>query len=399
MAVPAPAAAAGSAALYLSPNADWHVAGINFTLQVRENSGAEAVNAVEADFTYDQTKLQYVSADISGGAFPVGPAATGGSGSVAIAAGSTTNRTGDQLVATVTFKPLTSSLGSSSTFSGTSAIVRTSDTTNIWNGNTFAGIYGLNSAAGGGPGSVMNALFWGTDTLAAGQTMIKNQYLLSADGRFALLFQTDGNVVIYGPGMHPLWQTMTGGGGGARMVYQSDGNLVVYSGGNVPLWWSAKGAALAPGGHLTIQNDGNLVLYNGSSAPVWWSGTGGFPPGPTAKGSYQLTTTQTLGNFTYLQSQDKRYALVMQTDCNLVLYGPAFHPIWWSGTNSSNCRLVNQSDGNLVIYNGANVPLWWTAGHGALAPGGHLDLQDDGNLVLYQSGGSPAWFTGTGGQL
>ncbi len=55
----------------------------------------------------------------------------------------------------------------------------------------------------------------------------------------------------------------------------------------------------------------------------------------------------------------------MQTDGNLVLYGPSSSVVWASGTNGHpGARLVIQNDGNLVIYSGS-TPLWatGTSGH------------------------------------
>ena len=90
---------------------------------------------------------------------------------------------------------------------------------------------------------------------------------------------------------------------------------------------------------LSIQDDGNLVIYqNSNGAALWSSATNGHQMG-------------------YLQ---------MQTDGDLVLYGPDDSPFWASQTDGNpGAYLAMQTDGNLVIYSSANAPLWstGTGGH------------------------------------
>jgi hypothetical protein len=93
-----------------------------------------------------------------------------------------------------------------------------------------------------------------------------------------------------------------------------------------------------------------------------------------------------------LASCDGRFAFLLQSDGNVVLYqdGTA---LWNSGTNGlPGGALVLQTDGNLVLYGPAWSVLWQshTAGHDGAA----LAVQDDGNVVLYGPAG-PAWQTGT----
>lgn len=110
--------------------------GSSFTVTIHENSGTDAINAVESDLTYDTTKLQYVSADTTTNTNFNSPngsciAPTGGSGSVKIACAKFgTGLTGDQAVATVTF----TAIGTGATavnFANTSQVIRASDTVNV----------------------------------------------------------------------------------------------------------------------------------------------------------------------------------------------------------------------------------------------------------------------------
>ena len=97
---------------------------------------------------------------------------------------------------------------------------------------------GLVTSPPAGWQGVGSATFFGTDTLSAGQQINANQYMLSADVRFALLLQTDGNLVLYGS--NAIWNSGTSGSGATRLVMQTDGNLVLYN-VNTPVWFTATG--------------------------------------------------------------------------------------------------------------------------------------------------------------
>lgn len=111
------------------------------------------------------------------------------------------------------------------------------------------------------------------DRLNAGGRLVAGQAIVSANGRYRLVYQGDGNLVLYDltTGAAP-WFTGTSGAPG-QAVLQGDGNLVVYSAGNAALWFS--GTAGNSGSYLALQNDGNLVLYSPSGAALWWYARGG----------------------------------------------------------------------------------------------------------------------------
>ncbi len=98
------------------------------------------------------------------------------------------------------------------------------------------------------------------------------QSISTADRRFHLILQGDGNLVLYSP-THALWATGTDGRSAAFLAMQSDGNLVLYDQSGNPLWYSrTAGYGLL---HLVVQQDGNLVLYNNSNTPYWNTATQG----------------------------------------------------------------------------------------------------------------------------
>ncbi|MCC7543335.1 hypothetical protein IT415_01340 [bacterium] len=119
--------------------------------------------------------------------------------------------------------------------------------------------------------------------------------------------------------------------------------------------------------------------------------------GGQAPPSNSLGTNQSLSVNQILRSGDSRFALILQSDGNLVLYSPN-RALWASRTSGrSSSVLIMQSDGNLVAYDTQGRAYWasWTQGN----PGSTLVVQDDGNLVIYSAQGRPLWYTRTAGQL
>lgn len=97
-----------------------------------------------------------------------------------------------------------------------------------------------------------------------------------------------------------------------------------------------------------------------------------------------------------LRSSDGRYRFVMQSDSNLVLYGPSGKPLWASNTVGRGAHhLRMQGDGNLVIYNAKDKPIW--ASNTPRHYNARLVMQNDGNVVIY-NGSKPIWATGTDGR-
>ena len=110
-----------------------------------------------------------------------------------------------------------------------------------------------------------------TDTpLHVGDVLRADEGRTSADGRFRVLMQGDGNVVVMRRDGTPLWATRTEGHSGALAVLQRDGNFVIYHDGR-PVWASNTEGA-GPSVLVVIQTDGNLVLYDDEGVARWASG-------------------------------------------------------------------------------------------------------------------------------
>ena len=214
-------------------------------------------------------------------------------------------------------------------------------------------------------------------------TLLPDRHITSQSGAYMLVYQSDGNLVLYRTGGGPLWASGTMGRGVGKAVMQGDGNLVVYNGSGQPLW--ASGTWGHPGSTLAVQDDGNVVIYTPDHRPIWATNTvSGIQP-----------TVINAGRD--ITSPNGNYMLAYQGDGNLVLYRTGGGPLWASGTMGRGVgRTIMQSDGNLVIYNGSGQPLWASGTWGNA--GSRLAVQDDGNVVIYRSDGRPIWATNTAGR-
>lgn len=231
-----------------------------------------------------------------------------------------------------------------------------------------------------------------SDRLLPNQELEVGQSLVSADGRFKLDLQADGNLVEYGPQAQPLWATNTTGDGSHILIFQDDGNLVIYDGNNKAVW--STGTAGLPGAYAVLQNDGNFVVY-GTSQQVLWANNSTVPgePAEPTQGD-RLFSNQGLVPGQELVSVDKGFKLVLQGDGNLVQSG-ANGTVFWTSNTAGHPNIWDvsmQADGNLVVRDAHSVALWasGTAGN----TGAFFVVQDDGNLVIYNVHGVAIWSTG-----
>lgn len=111
-------------------------------------------------------------------------------------------------------------------------------------------------------------------SLLAGQEELKaNDQLVSPNGKYKLVQQGDGNLVLYNQAGIAIWASNTNGKAVKRCVMQKDGNFVQYLAYEVPLWsTNTHGNA---GAFLSLQDDGNLVIYSKDNRALWASNTAG----------------------------------------------------------------------------------------------------------------------------
>lgn len=104
--------------------------------------------------------------------------------------------------------------------------------------------------------------------LRLGYKFTKNQKIHSPNHQYHLIFQSDGNLVIYDRYKSVIWDSKTTNRGN-RAEFQRDGNLVIYDRRNRAIF--SSDTPDRGGRALKIQDDGNLVIYAGGANPIWAS--------------------------------------------------------------------------------------------------------------------------------
>jgi hypothetical protein len=155
--------------------------------------------------------------------------------------------------------------------------------TTVSNALTSTATLGVVQNAGAGSPNRLLYSAWigappnGSDILASGDSLSPNETVTSADGRFQLQYQDDGNLVLrrlsdsgvlWAANCWPSCQNW-GSAGSADM--QPDGSFVVHNGDGAAVWASFTEGN--PGAYLKVQSDGNVVIYSESGVALWSTGT------------------------------------------------------------------------------------------------------------------------------
>jgi hypothetical protein len=133
--------------------------------------------------------------------------------------------------------------------------------------------------------------------------------VVSGDGRFNLLFQSDGNLVLLQNGTR-IWSAGTQARFSPKATLPGTGN------GNIGVTFVLKGCFAA------FQSDGNFVVY-GNEGVVGAADPCSFP-GLTTDNMAVLWSSRTDGN--------PNSRLAMQSDGNTVIYTPSNRAIWSTRT-------------------------------------------------------------------
>ncbi|MEV4139111.1 hypothetical protein AB0J72_43975 [Dactylosporangium sp. NPDC049742] len=218
--------------------------------------------------------------------------------------------------------------------------------------------------------------------LKPGFRLNAGQGLRSPNGKFTLMQQPDGNLVLADEAKRVQWSSQTPSNPGAYASFNRDGDLVVYGKSGGVLWHTATGGK---GALLEVRDDGNAVVSQAGKQELWSSqGERG-----------RLYPGQALISGQQRRSPDGRFTLTQQPDGNLVVAGADKKVIWSAQTGGrSGGSTQLQNDGNLVVYGADKQPLWSSGTYGATAVTATLNA--DGNLAL-TSGGKVLWATTTDG--
>ncbi|MEM8600685.1 MAG: hypothetical protein AAGF99_12255 [Bacteroidota bacterium] len=148
-----------------------------------------------------------------------------------------------------------------------------------------------------------------------------DERLYNASGSHYLLFQSDGNLVVYTSAEVPIWglNDKINYRQNTRALMQSDGNLVTYA-GDTPTW--ATQTHMHAGAVLTLTDEGHLVIGQRAAsneiAPIYWQSASVFP----VPGDFEFTPDHSYFN------ASMSHALRFQSDGNLVVYTAGGAPVW-----------------------------------------------------------------------
>lgn len=231
--------------------------------------------------------------------------------------------------------------------------------------------------------SVFSSLSLAGGLLKSGEALNYGQQLVSPNGVYTLVMQTDGNLVLYKDGVTAKWATYTQNKNGYKTVMYK--NLLVQDGGGANVWSTniSMNAFYDDVNYLNVQDDGNVVVYG--HTPIWANRMWRDGDNPPDAWRYIASGYSMSPGF---QVVNGRYRLVFQYDGNLVVYRDDNVAVWNSQTQGKGgVRLVMQADGNLVMYTSANKAIWYSGTSGK--PGSYLGFDSLGRIVILQP--VPKW--------
>ncbi|PNH04429.1 Mannose-specific lectin [Tetrabaena socialis] len=105
------------------------------------------------------------------------------------------------------------------------------------------------------------------DTLYQGEELQPGQYLRSADGRYDIVYQRDGNLVMYGTDI--LWQSDSHARPG-KAVMMPDGKIVLFDADGRSYWTFRSEVAESVGPYgLLVTDRGSLLVISADFHVVW----------------------------------------------------------------------------------------------------------------------------------
>lgn len=211
-----------------------------------------------------------------------------------------------------------------------------------------------------------------------------SEVLISSNGRYHAMLETDGNFRVRDSGGVAQWETRASPGG-RLLLMESNGNLVIYmADGTTPVW--ASNSSPAPGSHLELTDDGVLTIRDPNGTEIW-------------SGTYTNTLRrgEQLRPGSSIKSPNGQYTLSMKADGNLTVTGPRGNLIWQSETSGyPGAYLELRQDGRLALSDasGTEISIRNRPFPNEKFNDAALEVQDDGNVVLGTTGHHPVWASG-----
>ncbi|OPB92594.1 hypothetical protein [Elizabethkingia occulta] len=240
----------------------------------------------------------------------------------------------------------------------------------------------------------INAL---SQSFTPGSELTRNTWYNSSNGAYSLVFENDGNLVVYDSSGAITWNSETEGEG-SRTIFQRDGNLVIYNTEDNAVFSTDTNNKGATG--LSLQNNGSLIIYDGRGRTLWTSQSQNF--GSSDDNEFDTTSkVYSLGEipkgFRFnteekIYSKNRLYYLCFQDDGNLVLYREGYtRALWATGTDGMGSAAEFQESGNLVVYNGDGRIIYTS--NTARKDAERLSVQGNGSLVIYNYDNIPVWIS------
>lgn len=215
-----------------------------------------------------------------------------------------------------------------------------------------------------------------SDALHHGQRLEAGDHLTSLNGRYVLILQKDGNLVLY-DGESPVWASNTCGQPVA-FAQLAEHHFALHAADGHVLWKVDTHGA----DRVVVQNDRNVVAYKRDGSAPWASGT---VNAEELKPRDRIRRLETLRVGDSLKSGNGKYVLFLQEDGNLVLY-EGDHPHWASNTAGQKVTHLAFAGRHLGLYNGDHL-VWHADCDGAA----FVVIQNDRNVVAYRPDSSAAW--------
>lgn len=236
--------------------------------------------------------------------------------------------------------------------------------------------------------------------IVVGTSLVQGKKYVSPSGNHYLIFQPDGNLVVYTAQNQHYWglDLLTSNYMNAKTVaMEADGNLVVRD-ENKQWIWSALSANPDASAILTLTRDGILQLVSCATPAILWASDGDLSG--HSENTFPLKPGLTLFQGEKYLSESGDHYLIFETGGNLVVYNSKDEPVWSLEDVLKKPvkaeSVMMQTDGNLVVRGAADAFIWSAltkdpdrTTHLILTPAGVLRLVSGTNgAILWASDGN-----------